>query len=40
MKVVIVEATDKYGGSTAISGGVVWIPNNPQLPGKGIQGLA
>ena len=36
LKVLIVEATDQYGGSTAISGGVVWIPNNPQLPSRGI----
>lgn len=36
-RVVIVEATDQYGGSTAISGGVVWIPDNPQLPSRGIQ---
>jgi 3-oxosteroid 1-dehydrogenase len=35
--VVILEASPKYGGSTAISGGVVWIPNNPQLPSRGIQ---
>lgn len=37
LSVVILEATDAYGGSTAISGGVVWIPDNPQLPAKGIQ---
>lgn len=36
-RVLIVEATDQYGGSTAISGGVVWIPDNPQLPSRGIQ---
>ncbi len=35
-EVLIVEASERYGGSTAISGGVVWIPDNPQLPGKGI----
>jgi len=34
--VVILEASDRYGGSTAISGGVVWIPNNPQLSDRGI----
>jgi 3-oxosteroid 1-dehydrogenase len=37
MKVLIVEASEFYGGSTAISGGVVWVPNNDQLPGRGIQ---
>src|SRR3546814_10174411 len=26
---LILEKTDKVGGSTAMSGGVVWIPNNP-----------
>ena len=36
LKVLVVEATDQYGGSTAMSGGVVWIPNNPQLPSRGI----
>ncbi len=36
LKVLVIEATDQYGGSTAISGGVVWIPNNPQLPSRGI----
>ena len=35
-KVLIVEAADKYGGSTAISGGVVWVPDNPQLADRGI----
>jgi 3-oxosteroid 1-dehydrogenase len=33
---LVLEASDRYGGSTAISGGVVWIPNNPQLPSRGI----
>lgn len=28
-KPLILEKTDKVGGSTAMSGGVVWIPNNP-----------
>lgn len=36
LRVLVVEATDQYGGSTAISGGVVWIPDNPQLPARGI----
>lgn len=35
-RVLIVEAGEKYGGSTAISGGVVWIPDNPQLADRGI----
>lgn len=36
LDVLMVEASDQYGGSTAISGGVVWIPDNPQLPTRGI----
>lgn len=36
LKPVILEASDKYGGSTAISGGVVWVPTNPQMGPKGI----
>lgn len=28
LSALIVEKTDKYGGSTALSGGAVWIPNN------------
>lgn len=36
LDVVVLEATDRYGGSTAISGGVVWIPHNDQLPSRGI----
>ena len=37
MDVLLVEASDKVGGSTAISGGVVWIPDNPQMPSRGIE---
>jgi len=36
MEVLTVEASDQYGGSSAISGGMVWIPDNPQLPSRGI----
>ncbi len=35
-RVLLLEASESYGGSTAISGGVVWIPNNPQLADLGI----
>ena len=28
---VIVEKSKRFGGSTAISGGAIWIPNNPTL---------
>lgn len=36
MKVVILEKSDKYGGSTAISGGVCWVANNPTMASEGI----
>ncbi|MEU1491615.1 FAD-binding protein [Streptomyces sp. NPDC005776] len=32
---VVVEKGKKYGGSTAVSGGGIWIPNNPTLRAKG-----
>lgn len=35
LDVVIVEKTDRVGGSTAVSGGAVWIPNNAQSAGVG-----
>lgn len=36
LEVLVVEATDRYGGSTAISGGVVWIPCNDQMIARGV----
>lgn len=43
--VLILEKTDKVGGSTAMSGGVLWVPNHPLQAGAGVddsyeQGLA
>lgn len=35
LKVLIVEKTPFVGGSTAVSGGAVWIPNNAQSVGLG-----
>lgn len=35
LKPLIVEKGKKYGGSTGISGGGIWIPNNPTLRAKG-----
>jgi 3-oxosteroid 1-dehydrogenase len=43
--VIILEKTDKVGGSTSMSGGVLWIPNHPLQAEAGVadsyeQGLA
>ncbi|NPD90245.1 MAG: FAD-binding protein [Asgard group archaeon] len=37
LDIVIVEKTEFYGGSTALSGGGMWIPNNFVLEKKGIK---
>lgn len=34
---VVLEKTDKVGGSTALSGGVIWVPNNPVMKREGIE---
>jgi 3-oxosteroid 1-dehydrogenase len=36
LDVVVLEASEQFGGSTAISGGVVWIPVNPQMQARGV----
>ncbi|MEJ9080626.1 FAD-dependent oxidoreductase [Gordonia malaquae] len=36
LSTLIIEKADVYGGSTALSGGGVWIPNSPQLERIGI----
>lgn len=33
---LILEKTDKFGGSTAMSGGILWVPNSHLLARKGI----
>jgi 3-oxosteroid 1-dehydrogenase len=33
---LILEKTDKFGGSTALSGGVLWMPNNPVMKRAGV----
>src|SRR3546814_2145146 len=33
---LILEKTDRVGGSTALSGGVFWIPNHPLQSREGI----
>ncbi len=35
LSTVVLEKGKKYGGSTGISGGGIWIPNNPTLRAKG-----
>jgi succinate dehydrogenase/fumarate reductase flavoprotein subunit len=35
-RTLLVEKTDKVGGTTARSGGAVWIPNNPQQVAAGM----
>lgn len=33
---LVIEKTDKFGGTTAFSGGVVWVPNNDSMKQAGI----
>jgi 3-oxosteroid 1-dehydrogenase len=35
LSVLIIEKSDKYGGTSAISGGGIWIPNNHYFAAKG-----
>jgi len=35
--VLVLEKTDKVGGSTAMSGGVLWVPNHPLQAAAGVQ---
>ncbi|MDP3545649.1 MAG: FAD-binding protein, partial [Phreatobacter sp.] len=37
LSVLVIEKEDCVGGSTAISGGAVWIPNNPLAVAMGIE---
>lgn len=34
---LVIEKTDKFGGTTAYSGGVVWVPNNDSMKQAGIE---
>lgn len=36
LKTLVLEKSDKYGGTSALSGGVVWIANNPVAKAAGI----
>ncbi|QKG21971.1 FAD-binding protein [Actinomadura verrucosospora] len=35
LKPLVIEKGKKFGGSTALSGGGIWIPNNPTLKARG-----
>ncbi len=35
-EVLLVEKSDQYGGSTAMSGGAVWVPDNPPMRAAGL----
>lgn len=37
LTVLVLEKTDAFGGSTAVSGGAVWIPGNPGMAALGHQ---
>jgi 3-oxosteroid 1-dehydrogenase len=34
--VLVLEKQDRVGGSTAMSGGIVWVPNNPVMQREGV----
>jgi len=36
-EVLLIEKSPQYGGSSAMSGGGLWIPNNPLMEGVGIE---
>nr|MBP7910275.1 FAD-dependent oxidoreductase [Pseudomonadales bacterium] len=35
LEVLVIEKTGQYGGSSAMSGGVLWLPNSPLVAGAG-----
>ena len=34
LDVILIEKSDRYGGTSAVSGGGVWVPNNPAVAGE------
>ncbi|HEY5845071.1 MAG TPA: FAD-dependent oxidoreductase, partial [Mycobacterium sp.] len=36
LSVLIIESTAKWGGNTAMSGGGMWMPNNPLMRADGV----
>lgn len=39
-EVLVIEKTDRIGGTSAMSGGVLWLPNSPLIAGAGAQDSA
>lgn len=37
LEALVLEKTEFYGGTTALSGGVAWVPNNPLMKAEGIE---
>ena len=37
LEALVVEKSNCYGGTTALSGGVIWIPNNPLMKAAGLE---
>ena len=37
LKPVIIEKSEYFGGSTAISGGAIWVPDNPIMRAAGMK---
>ncbi len=31
LRPIVIEKSDRYGGTSAVSGGAIWIPNNPDI---------
>ena len=40
LRVLVVEKTDQFGGSTAVSGGTVWVPGNTAMQAVGLSDSA
>ena len=37
LKPVIIEKSEYFGGSTAVSGGAIWVPDNPIMRAAGME---
>jgi 3-oxosteroid 1-dehydrogenase len=36
LSTLVIECSDKFGGSTGMSGGALWVPNNPHMAAAGV----